>query len=78
MLSMFQVEVVCSDPRCEAEVSLLVDDLGEVEAVACECGHGLVAVRIEGFEPVHGADSEAGAEVIELRPKRPEQLPIAV
>ena len=49
---MFQVEVVCSDPRCEAELTLWVDELGEVEALACECGHGLVTVRIEGFEPV--------------------------
>jgi hypothetical protein len=49
---MFQVELVCSDPRCDAELTLWVDELGEVEAVACECGHGLVTVRIEGFEPV--------------------------
>jgi hypothetical protein len=49
---MFQVEVFCSDPRCEAEVTLWVDDLDEVEAIACECGHGFVAVRIEGFEPL--------------------------
>jgi hypothetical protein len=49
---MFQVELICSDPRCDAGVTLWVDDLGEVEAVACECGHGLLTVRIEGFEPV--------------------------
>jgi hypothetical protein len=52
---MFQVEVVCSDPRCGAEVILWVDELGEVEAVACECGHGFVTVRVEGFEPVLAA-----------------------
>jgi hypothetical protein len=73
---MFQVELVCSDPRCDAEVSLLVDELGEVEAIACECGHGLVTVRVEGFEPVHG--DEAVAEVIELHPKSTEPLRIAV
>lgn len=71
---MFQVELVCSDPRCDAEVTLLVDELGEVEAVACECGHGLVSVRIEGFEPVHGG----GGEVVELPVKRGEPLRIAV
>ncbi len=49
---MFQVEVVCSDPRCDEELTLWVDELGEVEAVVCECGHGLVTVRIEGFEPI--------------------------
>jgi hypothetical protein len=52
---MFQVELVCSDPRCDAELTLWVDELGEVEAVACDCGHGLVTVRIEGFEPVLAA-----------------------
>jgi TusA-related sulfurtransferase len=51
----FQVEVICSDPRCDAELTLWVDELGEVEAIACECGHGMVSVRIEGFEPVFGA-----------------------
>jgi hypothetical protein len=52
---MFQVELVCSDPRCDAELTLWVDELGEVEAVACDCGHELVTVRIEGFEPVLAA-----------------------
>jgi hypothetical protein len=52
---MFQVELICSDPRCEAELTLWVDALGEVERVACECGHGLVTARVEGFEPVFAA-----------------------
>ena len=39
----------------QVELTLLVDELGEVEAVACECGHGLVTVRVEGFEPVLAA-----------------------
>jgi hypothetical protein len=51
----FQVEVICSDPRCDAELILWVDDLAEVEAVACDCGHGFVTVRIEGFEPLLAA-----------------------
>lgn len=51
----FQVEVICSDPRCEAELTLWVDELGEVDAVACDCGHGMVSVRIEGFAPVFAA-----------------------
>ena len=36
----------------DGELTLWVDELGEVEAVACDCGHGFVTVRIEGFEPV--------------------------
>ena len=76
--SMFQVELVCADPSCGVEVSLLVDELGEVDAVACECGHGLVTIRVEGFEPVHGAAAGPGAEIIELRVESPEPLRIAV
>ncbi len=75
---MFQVELVCSDPRCDADISLLVDELGEVEAIACECGHGLVTVRVEGFEPVHGTDAGPGAEVIELPVKSAALLRVAV
>ena len=52
---MFQVGLICSDPRCEAELILWVDELDEVELVACECGHGLLTVRVEGFEPVFAA-----------------------
>jgi hypothetical protein len=71
---MLQIELVCSDPRCDAEVVVLVEDLAEVEEIACECGHGLVEVRVEGFEPVYAAPGE----VIELRPERHEPLRIAV
>ncbi len=52
---MFEVELVCSDPRCDAELTLWVDELGEVDAVACDCGHSFVSVRIEGFEPLLAA-----------------------
>ena len=49
---MLQVELICSDPRCDAEMTLWVEDIGEVEPVACECGYGLVTMRVEGVEPV--------------------------
>ncbi len=50
---MFQVELICSDARCAARATLLVDDLGDLDLLAtCECGHGLVTLRVEGFEPV--------------------------
>jgi hypothetical protein len=52
---MFQVEVICSDPRCEEELTLWVESLEEAELIACECGHGLITVRVEGFEPVFAA-----------------------
>jgi hypothetical protein len=52
---MFQVELICSDPRCEEELTFFVESLDEVELIACECGHGLLTVRVEGFEPIFAA-----------------------
>jgi hypothetical protein len=52
---MFVVEVVCSDPRCDAELTLWVDELGEIDLLACECGHGVVTVRVEGAAPLVAA-----------------------
>ena len=55
---MFQVEVICSDPRCAEEMTLWVEDLDDIDLVelaACECGQGLVTVRVEGFAPVFAA-----------------------
>jgi hypothetical protein len=49
---MFQVELVCSDRRCDAELTFWVDDLDAAELAACECGQVLVTLRVEGFEPV--------------------------
>jgi hypothetical protein len=52
---MFVVEIVCSDPRCEVEEVVWVEEPGEADLVACECGHGMVAVRVEGAEPLLAA-----------------------
>lgn len=49
---MFFVELACSDPRCDDEMSFLVEDLAELDLIGCQCGHGLVTVRIEGAEPL--------------------------
>jgi hypothetical protein len=49
---MWEIEIVCSDPECEAELlPLWVEDLDEAERAACECGCAVVAVRIAVHEP---------------------------
>jgi hypothetical protein len=49
---MWEIEIVCSDPECEAELlPLWVEDLGEADRVACGCGCAVVAVRVAVHEP---------------------------
>jgi len=65
---MWQVKVCCSG--CPEEIELTVEDLDEVERIACECGHGLVILSVAAFEAVYAER----AELIELRPRRSERL----
>jgi hypothetical protein len=49
---MWEIEIVCSDPECEAELlSLWVEDLDEAELAVCDCGCSVVAVRVAVHEP---------------------------
>lgn len=49
---MFEIDVVCSDPRCEEEeFRVWVEDPSEVEAVVCGCGHSVVTLRVSTHEP---------------------------
>jgi hypothetical protein len=49
---MWQLTVVCSDDQCAEVLEVVVDDLDEIEAVVCECEHGVVLLSIAAFEPV--------------------------
>jgi hypothetical protein len=49
---MWEIEVVCSDPDCTEELQLWVEELDEAELVACECGCGLVTMRVAVHEPL--------------------------
>ncbi|MGV1049603.1 MAG: hypothetical protein ACOYD4_13900 [Solirubrobacterales bacterium] len=49
---MWEIEIVCSDPECEAELlPLWVEDLDQAEAAACDCGCAVVALRVALYEP---------------------------
>jgi hypothetical protein len=43
---MFLVRIDCSDPECTEEREAVVESLDEVEAIACDCGHGFVVVSV--------------------------------
>lgn len=46
------VQLVCSDPTCAEEQELLVSDLDEVDAAACDCGCCLVVLSVANYEPL--------------------------
>ncbi|HET7443631.1 MAG TPA: hypothetical protein VFJ57_03140 [Solirubrobacterales bacterium] len=49
---MFEIDVTCTGPGCEEEFLVWVEDLDEVEAVACDsCGHSVVTLRVAAYEP---------------------------
>ena len=49
---MWHVEVVCSDPRCDEELELRVEDLEEIDRAVCACECGVIVLTIASFEPL--------------------------
>jgi hypothetical protein len=43
--------VVCSDPDCEEDLELVVEDLDELAGLVCLCGHGFVLERVSELRP---------------------------
>jgi hypothetical protein len=43
---MLEVMLLCSDDDCPELIELLVEDLGELDGVTCECGYGAVLLRV--------------------------------
>jgi hypothetical protein len=43
---MFLVQIVCSDPECIEEREIALEDLAEVDDLACECSHGFVVLTV--------------------------------
>jgi hypothetical protein len=60
---MLLVTILCSDPGCEEERELAVDDLDDLEGFACECGHGFVIAAVAELR-------EAGGELVSLASRR--------
>jgi hypothetical protein len=49
---MWHVEVVCSDPRCDEELELWVENLEEIDRAVCACECGVVVLTVASFEPL--------------------------
>ena len=49
---MWLARVICSGPECLDEEEVLVEDLGELDQLACGCSHGFVVLAISEVELV--------------------------
>jgi hypothetical protein len=49
---MWHVEVVCSNPQCDREFELWVEDLEEIDRAVCACDCNVVVLTVAAFEPL--------------------------
>ena len=49
---MLEVLLLCSDEDCADERRVLVSSLGELDGLGCDCGYGLVVLRVAQVELV--------------------------
>jgi hypothetical protein len=65
---MWSVDIVCSDPECEWQAEVLLDELGEAELLVCECGHCAVVRAVAQFEALYLSmdGRSAGARALAL------------
>ena len=47
---MFEAHIACSG--CPEEIELLIDELGELDGLTCECGYGFVLLALGEVELV--------------------------
>ena len=66
---MFLAKVFCSD--CSEEVEVLLDELDELDGLACECGYGFV------LESVEEADLVAVKPAVVVRLRGDDELRLA-
>jgi hypothetical protein len=50
---MWSIDVVCSDPECEWEAEVLLEDLAELELLICECGHCAMVRAVATHEALY-------------------------
>jgi hypothetical protein len=50
-MPMFEIDVVCSDPECDTEMTVWAEDLDEVDLEVCHCGACVVTVRVSEHWP---------------------------
>ncbi len=48
---MLLAKIDCSDPECEGDLEIVIEDLNELSGLVCECGHGFVLTAVSELRP---------------------------
>ena len=48
---MLLATIDCSDPDCDRDLELVIEDLDELAGLVCECGHGFVLYTVSELPP---------------------------
>jgi hypothetical protein len=60
---MFLARIQCSDPDCESELELVLEELDELHGLVCDCGYGFVLASVSDLRP-------DDAKVVEIKFRR--------
>jgi hypothetical protein len=44
-------KIVCSDPDCEKDLEIVIEDLDELAGLVCECSFGFVLSAVSELRP---------------------------
>ena len=59
---MLLATLVCSDPDCDEELEIVIEDMGELAGLVCGCGYGFVLSTVSEL-----ANEEAKVVSIQFR-----------
>ena len=48
---MLLAQIDCSDPDCEGDLEIVLEQLDELAGLVCECGHGFVLTTVSELRP---------------------------
>ena len=68
----------CSDPACDAEVELEIEDLRELDGWSCDCGYGLVLLSVTESIPSEAISTSRARPRPRTRPGAAESGPYGV
>jgi hypothetical protein len=61
--AMLLARIECSDPECESELELVLEELDELHGLVCDCGYGFVLASVSELRP-------DDARVVEIKFRR--------
>jgi hypothetical protein len=48
---MLLARIECSDPGCESELEIVLEDLDELHGLVCDCGYGYTLATVSELRP---------------------------